>query len=85
MVGPHVGPPQWFADPLAVGVAAAALGAAHSLVVQHGVDVHVAPLFLQASLRRDGESFGQSAQHRHGDVRLKLRGDNFSKQLKKNS
>lgn len=55
VVGPHVGPPQWFADPLAVGVAAAALGAAHSLVVQHGVDVHVAPLALQASLRRGGE------------------------------
>lgn len=55
VVGPHVGPPQGFADPLAVGVAAAALGAAHALVVQHGVDVHAAPLALQASLGRHGE------------------------------
>lgn len=82
VVGPHVGPPEWFADPLAVGVAAAALGAAHALVVQHGVDVHAAPLALQASLRRDGESFGQSVS---ASAALKLRGDNFSKQLKQNS
>lgn len=50
VVGPGVVAPQRLADPLAVGVAAAALGAAHALVVQHGVDVHAALLALQASL-----------------------------------
>lgn len=49
---------QRLADPLAVGVAAAALGAAHALVVQHGVDVHVALLALEASLKGDS---GRSA------------------------
>lgn len=51
VVGPHVGPPQWFADPLAVRVAAAALGAAHALVVQHVHGAHVGlHLALQAPL-----------------------------------
>lgn len=72
VVGPHVGP-QWFADPLAVGVAAAALGTAHALVVQHGVHVHAAPLPLQASLGRDER-----------ERKLKLP-ENFSMQLNKTS
>lgn len=42
-----------FTDPLAVGVAAAALGAANALVVQHGVDVHGALLTLQTSLSEE--------------------------------
>lgn len=86
VVGPHVGPPQWFADPLAVRVLAAALGTAHALVVQH---VHAARLAarlaLQAPLRRDGESFGQSAEYHRGDARLELREERFSRQLKQNS
>lgn len=55
VVGPHVGPPQWFADPLAVRVAATALGAAHALVVQqvHGAHVGV-HLALQAPLLLGG-------------------------------
>lgn len=56
MVGPGVVAPKRLADPLAVGVAAAALGAAHALVVQHGVDVHGALLALQASLSGDTQS-----------------------------
>ena len=81
VVGPHVGPPQWFADPLAVRVAATALGAAHALVVQHVHAGHLAArLALQAPLRRDGES-----EYRCGDVRLKLRRESFCKQLKQNS
>lgn len=55
MVGPWVVPAQRLADPLAVGVAATALGAAHPLVVQRRVDVHVALLALQASLGGDTE------------------------------
>lgn len=78
VVGPHVGPPQWFADPLAVCVLAAALGTAHALVVQY---VHAAHLALQAPLRRDGDS----VEYHCGDAWFKLREENFSKQLKKNS
>lgn len=55
VIRPGVIPPQRLADPLAVGVATAALVAAHALVVQHGVDVHGALLALQTSLRADGE------------------------------
>lgn len=46
-------PSEWLADPLAVGVAATALGAAHALVVQHGVDVHGLLLALETSLQSD--------------------------------
>lgn len=64
VVGPHVGAPQWFADPLAVRVAAAALGTAHALVVQHAHAAHLAAhLALQAPLGRDGES-SQSGEYR---------------------
>ncbi len=55
VVRPRVVPSQRLADPLAVGVAATALGAAHALVVQHGVDVHGALLALETSLRGDRE------------------------------
>lgn len=56
MVRPWVIPSQRLADPLAVGVAATALVAAHALVVQHGVDIHVALLLaLETSLRGDRE------------------------------
>lgn len=63
VVRPRVVPSQRLADPLAVGVAAAALVAAHALVVQHGVDVHGALLALEASLRGDRQDSGhQSVQ-----------------------
>lgn len=80
MVGPHVGAPQWFADPLAVCVLAAALGTAHALVVQqvHAAHVaHLAHLALQAPLRRDGDR-----QYHCGDAWLKLREESCAKQLK---
>jgi len=51
VVRPGMVPSQRLADPLAVGVAATALVAAHALVVQHGVDVHCALLALETSLR----------------------------------
>lgn len=57
----RVVPPQRLADPLAVGVAAAALVTADALVVQHRVDVHGALLALQAALRGEGEDSGQRA------------------------
>lgn len=53
VVRPRVVPSQRFADPLAVGVAATALVAAHTLVVQHGVDLHGALFTLETSLRGD--------------------------------
>lgn len=56
VVGPGVVAPQRLADPLAVGVAAAALVAADALVVQHGVDVHGALLALQALLRGERQN-----------------------------
>lgn len=66
VVRPRVVPSQRLADPLAVGVAATALGAAHALVVQHGVDVHGALLALQASLRGDRGDGGQDVNtHTH--------------------
>lgn len=60
VVGPWVEALERLADPLTVGVAAAALSAAHALVVQPGVDVHVL-LALEASLRGGRrEESGQS-------------------------
>lgn len=59
VVGPGVIAPQRLADPLAVGVAAAALVTADTLVVQHGVDVHGALLALQAPLSGEREREAQ--------------------------
>lgn len=53
--------PERLADPVAVGVAASALVAAHAQVVQHGVDVHGPLLALQSSLRRkEGDGGSQT-------------------------
>lgn len=54
--------PQRLADPLAVRVAAAALVAAHPLVVQHWVDVHGVLLALQASLSGDTHTHTHSSE-----------------------
>lgn len=51
VVRPRFIPSQRLADPLAMGIAATALRAAHTLVVQHGVDVHGVLLALETSLR----------------------------------
>lgn len=88
MVRPGVVPSQRLADPLAVGVAAAALVAAHALVVQHGVDLHGALLALESSLR--GDESGQRLRVNTSfaqillcdSVRLKRRSVLVSNQLK---
>lgn len=54
VVRPGMVPSQRLADPLAVGVATAALFAAYALVVQHRVDVHGVLLTLKTSLRGRG-------------------------------
>lgn len=78
MVGPHVGAAQRLADPLAVGVRAAALGAAHALVVQQVHGVGVARLALQAPLRTHGD------RRRHcGEPRFTQRQERLWKPLKK--